>query len=197
MSRPLYRVNVTCPVCGASFNTSRVRSKSCVVESRDTDFCVYYKECNPVFYETAVCNRCGYADLYGRFNEIDPEEARDVRAKIEGKWNGRDFGGERSIEDALDSYKLALFCNQLRRSTTAEVFASICMRLAWLNRLKGDTKEEKRFLAHALEQYMALYDRGRTPEKMDEITLIYLIGEINRRLGSGKDAVMVQQGGIP
>ena len=53
-------------------------------------------------------------------------------------------------------------------------------------------KEEERFLAHALDQYMELYDRGRTPEKMDEIAgyVVYLIGELSRRLGKGKDAVV-------
>jgi uncharacterized protein (DUF2225 family) len=190
MNGPLYQVKVKCPVCGASFNTSRVRSKSCIVEGRDTDFCVYYKEYNPIYYEVAVCKHCGYADMYSRLNEIDPEDAGTVREKIEGKWNGRDFGGERTIEDALDSYKLALLCSQLRKGNPAGAVASICMRLAWLYRMKGDTKEEKRFLAHALEQYMELYDRGRTPEKMDEITLVYIIGELSRRLGKGKDAVV-------
>lgn len=190
MNSPLYQVKVKCPVCGASFNTSRVRSKCCIVEGRDTDFCVYYKEYNPMYYEVAVCRHCGYADMYSRFDEIDPEDAGIVRAKIEGKWNGRDFGGERTMEDALDSFKLALFCAQLRKGTPAGALASICMRLAWLYRIKGDAKEEKRFLAHALDQYMELYDRGRTPEKMDEITLVYLIGELSRRLGKGKDAVV-------
>jgi uncharacterized protein (DUF2225 family) len=190
MNGPLFKVEMKCPVCGVSFYTSRVRSKNCVVESRDSDFCVYYKEQNPVFYEAVVCPKCGYAALRGSFADLDPEEARDILEKTGGKWNGRDLGGVRTVEDALDSYKLALYYGQLKKNTPAEAFASICMRLAWLNRIKGDVKEERRFLAHALEQYMVLYDRGKTPEKMDEVTLIYLIGEINRRLDRGKDAVM-------
>ncbi|MFA6669909.1 MAG: DUF2225 domain-containing protein [Bacillota bacterium] len=190
MDSSFYRVEVDCPVCKESFATSRVRSKFCVVESRDTDFCVYYKGCNPIFYEAAVCPNCGYAALYGGFSEIGPEDAKNVHARIAGKWNGRDFGGERSIEDALDAYKLSLYCSQLRKDVTADIFTSICMRMAWLYRIKKDTKEENRFLAHALEHYLILYDRGDTPEKMDEITLIYLIGELNRRLGNADDAVI-------
>ncbi|MGI6704626.1 MAG: DUF2225 domain-containing protein [Clostridia bacterium] len=190
MNASLYRVEVDCPVCRETFSTSRVRSKFCVVESRDTDFCVYYKGCNPIFYEAAVCSKCGYAALYDRFTEIGPEDAGRVYSRFAGKWNGRDFGSERSIEDALDAYKLALYCSQLRKDVTADIFTSICMRMAWLYRIKGDTEEERRFLAHALEQYMVLYDRGDTPEKMDEITLIYLMGELNRRLGNADDAVI-------
>ena len=125
-----------------------------------------------------------------RFTEIGPEDAGRVCSRFAGKWNGRDFGSERSIEDALDAYKLALYCSQLRKDVTADIFTSICMRMAWLYRIKGDTEEERRFLAHALEQYMVLYDRGDTPEKMDEITLIYLMGELNRRLGNADDAVI-------
>jgi hypothetical protein len=190
MDNSLYQVKLKCPVCGAAFKTSRVRSKSCAVESRDTDFCVYYKDYNPILYEAAVCAKCGYAAMLGSFNEISPEDARTVHAKISGGWSQRDFGSKRSIEDALDAYKLALYCCQLRKSISIGVLASICMRLAWLYRMAGDLKEESRFLGYALEQYGKMYDRGKTPEKMDEITLIYLIGELNRRLGKSKDAVV-------
>lgn len=189
MKNPLYQVNIECPACGTHFNTSRVKSKFCLVEKRDTDFCVHYRDYNPIFYEAAVCIECGYGAPCSELSNIEPEDAKEAYKSIAPRWNGRDFGGERGIEDAIDAYKLALYCSQLRKGSVAGVLASLCMRLAWFNRLKSDGEEEKRFLANALQQYLVLYDQGRTPEKMDEITLIYLIGELNRRLGNAEEAV--------
>ncbi len=190
MNSSLYQAEVKCPVCETSFSTSRVRSRSCIVKDRDTDFCVYYKGCNPILYEAVVCTQCGYAALYERFNDIEPGDAEKVYEEIAPKWIKRDFSGERDIEDAIDAHKLALYCGQLRKNTPADMVASICMRLAWLNRMKGDTEEEQRFMVNALKQYLILYDIGKTPEKMDDITLIYLIGELNRRTGNTTDAVL-------
>ena len=190
MNNSLYKVKLKCPVCGNTFTTCRVRSKKCLVESRDTDFCIYYKDCNPIFYEAAVCVRCGYASMLGCFKEISPEDAQTIHSKLASGWTQRDFGGERSIDDAVDAYKLVLYCLQLRRSIPDDISASVCMRLAWLHRMAGDSKEEQRFLSLALERYSEMYDKGKIPEKMDEITLVYLIGELNRRLGNAKDAVV-------
>ncbi len=189
MSDALFQVKLKCPVCGESFSTTRVRSSRCAVDRRDSDFCVYYKEHNPIFYEPVVCVRCGYAAMYSSFDEISKEDIRDLLVNIGAKWSPRDFGGERSIQEALDSYKLVLLCSQLRKGVTVGEFAALCMRLAWLNRIKGNREEEKRFLGYALEHYMSVYDTGIMPENMDEVTLIYLIGELNRRVGNGREAV--------
>lgn len=190
MNNSLYQVKLECPVCQAAFVTSRVRSKKCIVEDRDTDFCVYYKGCNPIFYDAVVCEECGYAAMFDSFSNISPEDAKAVYDKLYGKWIHRSFDGERTIEDAMDAYKLVILCGQMIRNVPNNMLASACMRLAWLYRMTGDVDQENRFLGYALEQYSQIFDRGKMPERMDEITLIYLIGELNRRLGNQKDAVM-------
>jgi len=61
---------------------TKVKSKDCVVASRDSDFCVYYESVNPLFYEVWVCEHCGYAALQERFENISPIEAKIVKENI-------------------------------------------------------------------------------------------------------------------
>jgi len=45
----LYNKSVVCPVCQNKIEVTKVKSKDCVVASRDSDFCVYYESVNPLF----------------------------------------------------------------------------------------------------------------------------------------------------
>lgn len=189
MQKALYQTERECPVCGVTFKTTRVKTSHCFVERRDSDFCVYYKGHNPIFYDVAVCPKCGYSALMKNFSDIAEDDAKNIYQKVGNRWKQRDLGGERSLQDAIEAYKLALYCSQLRKRISHIYTAALCMRLAWLYRYVGDKEGERRFLSHALEQYYLAYEKENLPEYIDEITLIYLIGELNRRLGNYKEAI--------
>lgn len=189
MDNGLYQTKMKCSVCGMEFRTTRVKTSRSIVESRDADFCLHYKFENPMLYEAVVCPMCGYSSIYNSFGSIDEEDVKRVFEGVGRKWKQRDLGGKRTLDDALDAYKLVLLCSQLKRDKKPGTFAQICLRLAWINRLKGDGTEEERFLKYALGHYREAYQHERSMDKSDEITVIYLIGELSRRLGHYKEAI--------
>jgi hypothetical protein len=184
----LYRKEVLCPVCGSTFKTSKVRLSRSKVEKRDEDFCIYYKGENPIYYEVWVCPECGYAAMEAHFQDIDEWGRDKVRKNISVKWRKRSYGSQRGIDEAINCYKLALYCSRVIEAK-ASTTASLCLRLAWLYRMQQDPRE-KEFLKHALNFYMEAFSKERFPiGKMNEITMMYLIGELHRRLGNYEEAV--------
>ncbi len=186
---PLYQVDMNCPVCKVTFKTSKVKTSRCILKSRDADFCVYYRDENPIFYHPVVCPQCGYAAMIEEFDKVSSSEAGKIFANVGRKWKQKDLGGARSIEEAIDAYKLALYCSRLKDSTSFLSTASVCMRLAWMNRYRDNAEEERHFLSHALKNYKLAFENENMKGHMDEMTLIYLIGELNRRLGDYREAV--------
>jgi hypothetical protein len=183
----LYTKEIKCPVCGKNFTSTRVRTSAIKVETRDSDFCVHYKGVNPMFYDIYVCPHCGYAALADRFDKIDVEGKKAVLQNTTPNWTSRDYGGERTLEQALECYKLALLCAQLKRDKPSEL-AALCLRIAWLYRFSQDEQEERRFLQAALDEYVAAYER-QTDNNVNEMNLLYIIGELYRRLGNAAQAV--------
>jgi hypothetical protein len=188
MNENLYLKKIMCPVCGKNFEITKVKSKACKVASRDTDFCVYYEDLNPLFYDIWICEHCGYAAQSDKFEDINSKDAKLLKEKLAPRWAGRSFAGDRSIEMAIEAFKLALLNLQVRKGKASE-FAKICIRLAWLYRIKEDQKELE-FIKHALKYYSETYENERFPvDKLDECTCLYMIGELHRRAGNYEDAV--------
>lgn len=181
MNENLYHKTVTCPVCNRNFEITKVRSKACKVQSRDTDFCVYYEGLNPIFYDVFVCEYCGYASQSDKFEHIKPNDARLISEMISPRWTKRSFSGERNIDNAIETFKLCLLNLQTRKAASSDI-AKVCIRLAWLYRLKKD-KRENDFLEFALKSYIEAYNKESFPiDKFDESTCMYMIAELNRRV---------------
>jgi uncharacterized protein (DUF2225 family) len=98
----------------------------------------------------------------------------------------RDYGGKRTLTDAMHVYKLALISAQ----TVGErprVVAGILHHIAWLYRYQADAEGERRFLRYALEAYIQVYETEGL--EMNGARLMFLIGELHRRLKDYQDAV--------
>ncbi|MGE5615099.1 MAG: DUF2225 domain-containing protein [Bacillota bacterium] len=190
MNENLYHKEVTCPVCSKKFNVTKVKSRAYKVKERDTDFCVHYEGINPLYYDAWVCGNCGYAAQADKFLEISSREADIIKKMITPKWKKRGFDGERSIDTAIEAFKLVLLNNQLRGVKASEL-AKVCIRIAWLYRFKGDEEEkENEFLRYALRYYTEVYEKERFPvDKLDEYTCMYMIAELHIRTGNYDDAV--------
>ena len=188
MNEALYNKSINCPVCKHKIEVTRVRSKACRVSCRDTDFCIHYENINPLLYDVWVCEFCGYAALSDRFEEIDSKTAEAVLKNIAPRWKKRDFSGERTLDVAIEAFKLALLNLQLRKAKSSEI-AKLCIRIAWLYRFKGEEKE-KEFLQYAVNCYRDVFERERFPvDKLDENTCLYVIGELYRRIGNLDESV--------
>ena len=186
MLEPLYSVKETCSYCEKEFETSRVRSSLKKATFSDTDFFVRYKYANPDYYVVSICPHCGYAKSENFSSVLSPAVRTRFELTIVKNWNKRDYGGERTWEDAVTTYKLALLCAQIKNEKERDI-AGLLHHIAWLYREKGDTEQEIRFLDNALASYVKVYELEGA--EVNNARLMYLLGELNRRLGRYNDAV--------
>ncbi|WP_438446416.1 DUF2225 domain-containing protein [Gorillibacterium sp. sgz5001074] len=183
---PLFQVKVDCLCCGYSFQTSRVRPSFKRAKSTESDFYVHYKDINPEYYVVRVCPFCGFATTENFSEKLTEEQRGDFELRVRVNWTMKDYGGERTWAEALQTYKLALLCAQIKGEKD-RILSGLLHHIAWLYREKGDTEQEKRFLDFALASYVKVFEN----EGMDinNARLMYLIGELNRRLGNYYEAV--------
>jgi len=186
---PIYTTKITCPICEKQIEVTKVRSKFVKLVSKDEDFCPHYEGLNPVFYEAWVCGYCGYAAHSTVFEQASFHDRKCVSEKITPKWTSRPFSGERDIRQALDAFKIVLYNLQVREAVPSE-FAKVCLRIAWLYRYCGETVNEHRFLKFAYDYYQQAFNVEHLGnDKPDEYTMMFIIGELARRLEYNEDAM--------
>ncbi|MBP1962595.1 DUF2225 domain-containing protein [Paenibacillus aceris] len=186
MVEPLYEISVKCTYCDNSFKSMKVRPSFKKASKTDADFCVHYKDINPDYYVVRICPYCGYAHTENFSDKWKPAQREAFNEKVTKNWSRRSYSGERTWDETVQSYKLALLSAQIKEEKS-RVIAGLLHHLAWLYRSKGDWEQEKRFLTFALEAYIHVYEN----EGMDlnNARLMYLMGELNRRLGRYNEAV--------
>lgn len=189
---PLYDRTVHCLVCHQSYTTKKVRSRFLRPVKHDTDFCSYYpsEEVNPLFYYVSVCPHCGFSTTEEFSSYFPPNALEAIQTNISRAWNGKNYGGKRTFQEAVNTYKLGIYCATLKREKHI-VLAGLYMRLAWLYRTYENTDQEERFMRLALQEYISSYSKGDFQgTHMSEIRLLYLIGELHRRLEQPKQAIL-------
>ena len=189
MNEALYSKKMTCPICSKQFSSMKAKVNSCKVEKKDEDFCIHYADLNPMYYEVFVCPFCGYSASENTFSEIGETEVKLLRNAFSGRQVNRSFCTERSLDDAIAALKLAIYTAELRKAK-ASVLAGLCLKLAWLFRFAGD-KQEAVFLNYALKNYLEAFDKEELPiGNLNEISVMYLLGELSRRVGKLNDAIV-------
>lgn len=184
---PLYSIKVKCCNCEHEFSTSRVRPSLKKAIRRDADFCAYYKNENPDYYVVRVCPSCGFASTENSADKLTDLQRKTFNEQVGKRWKSRDFGDKRSWETALETYKLALLCAQSINDKD-RIIASLLHHIAWLYRYQGNTEQEQRFLRYSLAEYVKVYEKDGIAG--NDARLMYLIGELNRRIGEFSVAVM-------
>lgn len=187
--KELFDKTIECPVCSKEFTTKKVRTSRLRLIKRDEDFLNYYNTENPMKYNIFVCPNCGYAASENKFEDIKKDQIGIIIDNITSRWNKRDFGGERDLDEAIESYKLALISGTLLNSTKLEK-GNICLNIGWLYRLNENQNEENRFLTLARDQFVEAYNtESLSGTNMDDSKLSYLIGELSRRLNEKEEAL--------
>lgn len=177
----LYDKTLECPVCNKEFTTKKVRTSRLRLVKRDEDFLSYYEGENPIKYSIFICPSCGYAGTENRYDSIKKEDREIILNEITSKWNKRNYGDKRTVDEAIETYKLALYIGQLLDYKKVDL-GSLCLNTAWLYRIKK-SQEEMRFLSLAKDFFEeAFYNESLVGTNMDELKLGYLLGETNRRL---------------
>ncbi|MDF9842778.1 MULTISPECIES: DUF2225 domain-containing protein [unclassified Paenibacillus] len=183
---PLYSIKVICIHCENEFFTSRVRPSLKRAIRRDADFCSYYKDENPDYYVVRICPNCGFASTENSADKLADWQRKAFKEQVASRWQSRDFGGKRSWETALETYKLALICSQCINDKS-RIVASHLHHIAWMYRYKGDTEQEQRFLRYSLDEYIKVFENDGMGG--NDARLMFLIGELNRRVGEYNKAV--------
>lgn len=187
---PFYEKEVRCLNCEKLFHSRRVRSRFLRVQKVHPDFYVEYKDpsLNPYFYEIDVCPACGFASA----DTFEPGFPPGTKALIEQQfqqWKEQDFNKERTSDEAIRALKLGVLSAVLKKEKHV-VIAGLCLRLAWIYRLEDQAEEEIRFLRQALNHYQFSYEQADfVSTQMSEMRMLYLIGELARRVGNIDEAI--------
>lgn len=188
MEKVYYKKSVQCPVCLFKFSTTKIKMSAVKVEHKDEDFCIHYKDYNPMFYEIFICPNCGYGASENSFKDLSDKGKSLLMEAFSGREVGRDFCGIRTHKDALDSFKIALYTANIKNARK-NIMGGLALKTAWMYRYVKDDNEFG-FLKMALEYYEESFDTESFSDNgMDELTLIYLIGEISRRVGKYEESL--------
>jgi uncharacterized protein (DUF2225 family) len=188
----LYDQTIHCLVCHQSYTTKKIRSRFIRAVKHDTDFCSYYhsEDLNPLFYYVNVCPHCGFSATEEFSSYFPPTTLETIQKNICQSWKGSDYSGKRTFQEAVNTYKLGIYSATLKREKHI-VLAGLYMRLAWLYRTYQIHDQEERFMRLALQEYKSSYSEDDfVGTHMSEVRILYLIGELNRRLNNTKEAIL-------
>ncbi|SDO27451.1 DUF2225 domain-containing protein [Alkalicoccus daliensis] len=181
---PLYDKETICLMCSAEFETKRLRSRAVRLLKTYNDFYKEYKDpvLNPVLYEVNVCIKCGFA-YTDQFEPVKAAEDKELFAeKVTARWNPQNYSLSRTYNQAVKTFKLAVMAGNITNQP-AVVMAGLSLKLSWIYRFLGTMEEEKRFKHHAAAYYESSLLNGDFKDKgMSELSLLYLLGELNRQL---------------
>lgn len=185
----LYDKKVVCPVCENNFSANAVKTSGYRMKKRESDFYIKYDIINPYFYDVWICNVCGYAAMKSDFHKLKKFEIEIIQKNITPKWRGRKYPAIYDINIAIERYKLSLL-NYSVMGAKASKKAMNCLKLSWLYRDLGDIKNEQIFRGQSLIGFKDAYLNEQLPiYGMEGFTIMYLIGELNRRSGNYDEAL--------
>lgn len=186
-----YQKEHYCPVCLSLFNREAVRYSSAYMQTMESDFHIIYSNKSPLHYAVAVCPVCNFAAPNSVFKGKLPQNIVDslARALLVMYPEKTNLCGKRTLSEALKSWQMAIQSGQLRKASSGEM-GGIFLGAAWMSRELNNPNLESTYLRQALAAYNDAYNSEPMPiGKMDELTVTYLIGELNRRIGSYKEAI--------
>jgi hypothetical protein len=178
-----FPITLTCPVCGKDFKSQSVGS--CGHGSKRTDFRPNYWGANPVRYFYHNCPDCGYCNSQNFFKK----EFKNQQFKEKIKSMGPLEKGSSGI-DLSTKIERAMHCLEVMRDFDLIDINDFAMANNWINAYwwAENQQSEKRFGEITLDYFERAFDKDLIPENQ-YLTIMYLRGEIHRRIGNFKKAV--------
>ena len=183
---------IRCAVCDKVFKTKMVNSRVKRLEP-DLDLRPRYEYIDTLKYNVKSCPFCGYTAVSRYFDHLTSMQIKLVREQICTNFKGSDDIEAKlmNYDEAIDRYKLALFCSIAKKAKTSEK-AYTCLNIAWLFRGKFESldpndpsleqeraeckKQEEAFYAQAFEGLNKAISTESYPIcGMDECTMDYLL----------------------
>ena len=186
----IYDREITCPVCNNTFKAKAVKTSASRILSRDSDSFIVYDVINPYFYDVLICNSCGYAAMKSDFEKIKSHKKELVLSNVTPKWKPREYPAILDEKIAIERYKLALL-NAVLIGLPDSTKGMISLKIAWMYRLLNNDEQENLFLKQALDGFNTAYINELFPiYGLQRDSLMYLLGELNRKLGNSQDALL-------
>lgn len=182
---PFYKKDVQCINCKRTFPTYKVRSKFIKIKETESDFRPIYVDSNvnALYYNVFVCEHCGFAFTEDFTTYFAPGIRETIAAQITSKWFPHSFNGERTLNQALQAYQLALVSGTIKKEKDVTL-AGLALRIGWLYRTIGNQNQEQRFLKIARDHYVESYsNEDYASTQMTGTRVIYMIAELSRRIG--------------
>ena len=190
ISNLLYDKTVRCPVCDNEFKVRSVRTSSYRIDKKDSDFFIHYTRINPYFYDIWLCNSCGFAAMKSDFSSLRSSKKELILNTISKRWHPKDYPSVYNEKIAIERYKLSLI-NYTAINAESYKKAMNCLKIAWMYRLSGDIENENTYVKNALQGFNdAYYNEDFPMYGMDRFTVMYLIGELNRRIDNLDEALI-------
>lgn len=189
---PFYEKKLECLLCKKGFTSTKIRSSFVKVDYYDKDFCPNYHDdmINPLFYNVFVCPHCGFSFTEDFSKYFPPTTSEEIIHRVSDQWVTQDYGKNRTPIQAINSYKLAAYCGELKREKKVTT-AGFYLRIAWLYRKLKNTNQEQRFMKFAVEEYVQSYlNSDFHGTQMSEIKIMYLIAQLSYQIGENEQAVM-------
>lgn len=188
---PTYVKKTDCLNCKEKFTTTKIRSRFVRVTKHESDFKPIYTDSsvNPILYNPAVCPSCGFAYTDEFTSYFAPGVKEEIAQKITSLWSGRSFGEERTIEEAIEAYKLAYVSANLKKEKSLTM-AGITLRIAWLYDDIEDFESGKRFRTVSRNLYTDAYTAGdHAGTQMSETKVLYLMAELSHLICDTEAAI--------
>ena len=185
-----YNKNMECPVCDNNFATRVLRLAKLSPVATDFDLRPIYKEpIQPLFYDIAICPKCGWSALSQVFKTITESQAKLIKETISPGFKYVEYPPILTAEMSIERYKLAL-ANAIVRKALNNEKAYICMKIAWMYRSIKDKTKELLFIAHAYKGFLDALSNERPPFLgLDIDTVSCIIASQAKTLGYYKDAL--------
>lgn len=188
----LFDKSCSCPVCGRDFKTRTVRTGRVRLNGSDQDLRPRYEPIDALKYDIIMCPHCGYTALSRFFQNITPQQAKNIQNMISIHFIAQKEQKEiYTYDDALERCRLALANAVVKRAKAGEK-AYICLKTAWILRGKGEHldrnlpdyeaqrkrcgEEENEFLRNAMDGFLTARQSETPPIcGLDQSTVDYLI----------------------
>ena len=185
----LHDIEVTCPVCDTVFASTSIAAANQI--GQDTDFRPRTLGADAVPHYVHVCPYCGFAAFEGDFDSVQDSVRDHVLGG--GPQQHPIFAEEDPTAlSGSSKYLLAAECYEHDSRATQMRLGDLCLRASWCARQEGKLSREQECRVAAILHFEEALARGEVgPEQ--EITMLYLTGELYRRLGRYELAVTVLQ----
>jgi uncharacterized protein (DUF2225 family) len=177
-----YNHEVTCPVCSARISITRYSESKLMLEQEDPDLRRHYQDFEPLYYNVALCPKCGYSNYTSNFLTLNDSDKRILSQN----------GGHRpehydtDLENAIYKCQTAISCLE-QISAPPQERGRLYLHLAWLyadNHQDDLSNQEKEKALHAFTE---IYFSSNSDEK-SLLYYIYMSGELSFELQQYKDA---------